>query len=111
MSVALKGEQDADKVAGHFAASRDAFSKQILAFENAWSKVKNQLGQADDEVDDSDYGLDSKKPDEKKKIDLADAIFSKFFQDAEKKIDEYIKALGEVDRHMQHLKKYTITKT
>jgi len=110
MSAALRADQETDKAFNDFAAARKAFSEKILGMQNAYSKVKNALGQADDELDGSDYGLDSKKPDEKKKIDQADALFSKFFADMEGKIDDYLKQLGEVDKHMEHVTKYKIIK-
>ncbi|HUB81276.1 MAG TPA: hypothetical protein VMB03_20890 [Bryobacteraceae bacterium] len=110
MSVALRADNDTDKVFADYAKARDEFSKKILAMQDAYSRVKNALGQADDEVDDSDYGMDNKKPDEKKKIDQADALFSKFFADMEGRLDNYLKQLGEVNRHMEHVTKYKITK-
>jgi hypothetical protein len=106
MSAALKNVADGNKLVPGFTAAREALEKKILELQNAGSKIKNSLAQADDQISDDDYSLDPKKPDDKKKIDQAQAIFSKFFKSAEDEIDDIIKVTDELDKHVIQLKKY-----
>jgi hypothetical protein len=110
MAVVFKSVQDAQTIAPGITAARDAFSKKILDMQNVYSKVKNALREASNEVSDDDYDLDEKKPEDKKKIDQAEAIFKKFFDSSAQKIDNYIKMLDEIDKHMEHARKFTVTK-
>jgi hypothetical protein len=106
MQGVIKDAQDANKVWDAFDAMREAMKKKLLDLQNAESKVKNGLVQADDELTDGDYGLDPKKPDDKKKIDQAQAIFTKFFKEKEKNMDDNVKNLDELDKHLMNIKKY-----
>ena len=110
MSVVLKNVVDGNKHTPAVEAARDALEKQILEMQNAGSKIKNSLALADDEVSDYDYGLDPKKPDDKKKIDQAQALFTKFFQSSEQEIDDFIKATNELNKHVIQLGKYKASK-
>ena len=106
MQAVIKSALDAQKVWDSFDTLREGIKKKLLELQNAESKVKNGLVQADDEISDDDYGLDDKKPDEKKKIDQAQAIFSKFFKETQKTMDGNIKNLDELDKHLMNISKY-----
>jgi hypothetical protein len=106
MQVTISSAVDANKLWDAFNAMREAMKKKLLDLQNAESKVKNSLVQADDEISDDDYGLDPKKPDDKKKIDQAQAIFSKFFKEKQKNMDDNIKNLDELDKHLMDIQKY-----
>jgi hypothetical protein len=83
MQVVIGAAVDFSKLWDAFNAMREAMKKKLLDLQNAESKVKNSLVQADDELTEDNYGLDPKKPDDKKKIDQAQAIFTKFFKEKE----------------------------
>jgi hypothetical protein len=106
MATVLKEIGELNKRFAPFASARDAFEKEILAYEDAFSKVKNALVQADNEISDDDYELDPKKPDDKKKIEQANKIFSSYFKDMEDFIDDEIKIMNEVDKHVENARKY-----
>ena len=61
------------------AGARDAFGKKILDLQTAWAKLDAALSYPDYEISDSSYGLDSSKPEDKKKIEQVNLPFSKFF--------------------------------
>jgi hypothetical protein len=106
MDVVFKAAEDANKAWDGLGTLRDGMKKKILDVENLDSKVGNSLQSVSDEFDDEEFGLDSKKPDDKKKIDQAQAIFSKFFKDAEKIFDENNKNLDELNKHLIDIVKY-----
>ena len=111
MSVALKAMQDYGAIVPTLTAARDALEKKILDAQNAASKVQNALREAGNEVTDDDYNLDARKPDDKKKIDQASAIFDKFFNAWSKTIVDYVKMLDELDKHLAHVDKFKAAKT
>jgi predicted nucleotide-binding protein len=109
MAAVVKSSEDAAKLIPALQAARELMEKKILEIQNAGAKVKNALEQADDEISDSDYKLDSKKPDDKKKVDQAQAIFTKYFAGAQKDIDDFLKIFSDLDRHIIQLKNYKAT--
>jgi hypothetical protein len=106
MPTVQKEVTDLNKHQPSFAAARDAFEKQILEYQDAFSRLKNALVQADNDISDDDYGLDPKKPDDKKKIDQAQALFKGYFKDMEDEVDDEIKVMNEVDKHIDNARKY-----
>jgi hypothetical protein len=106
MGAVFKSADDGNKQSTHFEAARAAIEKVIADMQAAAAKVKIALSQADDEISDDDYNLDPKKPDEKKKIDQVQTLFSKFFADQKAVMDDYNKTLDDLDRHIIQLKKY-----
>ena len=92
------------------AGARDSFGKKIPDLQTAWAKLDAALGYADDEFSDSSYGLDSSKPEDKKKIEQVNALFSKFFDYMEKQIKDFHKILGDADKHIEHMTKCKIAK-
>jgi len=106
LQAADKKTEDALKSWQKFQATREILKKQLLEMQDEFSKVKNALVQAEDEIDDEDFGLDEKKPDDKKKIDQALAIFKKYFAGTEKTMDDNNKKLDGLDKHLVNLAKY-----
>jgi hypothetical protein len=102
----FKAAEDANKGWDGLGTLRDGMKKKILELQNLESKVRNGLQHVGDEFDDESFGLDDSKPDDKKKISQAQAIFSKFFTDAEKIFDDNNKNLEELDKHLIDIKKY-----
>lgn len=76
------------------AGARDSFGKKIPDLQTAWAKLDAALGYADDEISDSSYGLDSSKPEDKKKIEQVNALFSKFFDYMENRLRTFTKFLA-----------------
>jgi hypothetical protein len=64
------------------------------------------MSQFADEITDDDYGLDPKKPDDKKKIDQAQKLFTDYFKDSQKDVDDMMKTIDELDKHLIQLSKY-----
>ncbi|HUB83501.1 MAG TPA: hypothetical protein VMB03_32100 [Bryobacteraceae bacterium] len=85
---------------------REQMKKKILEVQTADSRVDNGLGLAADEMDDEDFGLDSKKPDDKKKIDQAHQIFANFFKIAQKNFEDDAKNLRELNKHLIDIASY-----
>ncbi|HEX3745359.1 MAG TPA: hypothetical protein VHW09_15555 [Bryobacteraceae bacterium] len=84
MQAVTKDAIEASKLWDALGVMRDAMKKKVFEIENADSKVKNGLSQAYDEITGDDFGLDDSKPEDKKKIVQATAIFDKFFDDAQR---------------------------
>lgn len=101
-----KDVADLNKHYGPFAAARENLEKQILEYEDAFSKLKNALVQADNEISNDDYGLDPKKPDDKKKIGAAQAVFQEYFKEMEDYVDDTLKTMNELDKHVEQIQKY-----
>jgi hypothetical protein len=106
MDPVINAAEEAMKAWDGLGTLRDSMKKKILDVQNVGSKVSNGLQHVADEFDDEDFGLDDSKPDDKKKIAQAQAIFGKFFKDAEKKFADNNKELEELDKHLIDLAKY-----
>lgn len=106
IQATLKTVDEGNKVAQGTNASREALEKKIVEFQTAASKIEHSLDAANDELSDDDYGLDSKKPDDKKKIDQAQAIFKKFYERSSKEITDLIKTTDELNKHIIQMQKY-----
>jgi hypothetical protein len=106
MAAVFKAESDYVSLFNGFNATREALEKKLLEMQNALSKVKNTMVQAEDEITASSYGLDEKKPDEKKKVDKAQAALEKYFDDAKGDVDIRIKNADELDKHLIQIARY-----
>jgi len=106
MSVVQKNRADANKFVPEINTMREALEKKILQWQNVISKSRNSLDAADDEISDATYGLDPKKPDDKKKIDQAEALFTKFFKSVEQEYDDYAKYAAAIAKHVIQLNSY-----
>ena len=101
-----KRDEEARKAIADFMAMVESLKSKLLAVKDAESKLKNAVAQAADEIVDDDYNLDSNKADDKKKIAQAQAIFKKFFDQAENAVDISIRNLDELDKHLANIAKY-----
>lgn len=110
MATVFKTVHDVEATGPGIVQARDAFAKKILDMQNGWTRVKNALREAKNQVADDDYGLSEKNPADKKKIDQAEALFVKFFNSVMGDIDDYVKNLDEIDKHMEHARKFKATK-
>jgi hypothetical protein len=106
MQNVLQKVKEGNKLGPAFATARDALEKKIEDLQDAGSKIKNALSLANAELSKNNFGLDPKKPDDKKKIDAAQKAFSQFFQDSGKEIDDIISKTNELDKHMEQLSDY-----
>ena len=106
MAGVKKNFADYNKAAEGFMTLRDSLEKKLLELENGASKIKNSMSQFADEITDDDYGLDPKKPDDKKKIDQAQKLFTDYFKDSQKDVDDMMKTIDELDKHLIQLSKY-----
>ena len=106
VQLAIKFALESNKVWDAFNVLREAMKKKILEQQNADSKVMNTLHQAWDEISESDFGLDDSKPEDKKKIAQAVAVFDKFFTETKKTWDQNDKNIDELDKHLMNIAKY-----
>jgi hypothetical protein len=106
MAGVTKNLAEYNKAGDGFVTLRETLEKKLLELENGASKVKNSLGQAADEITDDDYGLDPKKPDDKKKIDQAQALFKAFFKGKQQDVADMFKTIDDLDKHLIQLGKY-----
>jgi hypothetical protein len=105
MPGVLKNKDDYNKLANAFGTLVETMEKKLLELQNAASKIKNSVDQADNEISDDNYGLDARKPDDKKKIDQAQALFTKYFKSCDQEVDDMMKVLGQLDKHLEQLGK------
>ena len=106
MAVAIKSGLDFNTALGHFLTARDALTKKVEDLENMLSKVENNLKSAKNEVIDSDYNLDTKIPDDKKKVDAATKVLQAFFDKWSKTADDYGSKLDNLDDYLDHFEKF-----
>ena len=90
----------ANKMLPEINSMRAALEKKILAWQSAVAKLGVSLGAAEDEIVGGRYGLDPRKPDDKKKIDQANAIFAKYFKSQNQWQDEYSKDCASIAKHI-----------
>ena len=93
----------ANKTVEAFKKSIDGLEKAILDIENGYGAYKNSLKQYSDIVDGADFGLDEKKPDDKKKIEAARGIMEKGLQARIDEADGFLDMLGKLDQVITNL--------
>src|SRR4051812_43666609 len=101
-----KYSADSDKLAKEYAATVTVLQAKILALQNAQSSWKNAIKQVEDQMDASDFGLDEKDADDKKKIEQAHKLLSDYFDEQMQVCDDNIKNLDELDKHTMAISKY-----
>jgi hypothetical protein len=100
MSVVQKNMDDANKFCPEITTMREALEKKVLAWQNAVKKIGTSLDAAEDHICGCGYKLDPKKPDDKKKMDQADALFTEFFKSHEKRGVDYENAVADIVKHV-----------
>lgn len=93
----------ANKAAQAFKAGIANLEKQVLDLQNGYSQYRNSLKQYSDIVDGSDFGLDEKKPDDKKKIDSARGAMQKGLKQRIDDADGYVSMLSKLDQIITNL--------
>jgi len=106
ISAALKAADEANKATPAFDAAKDALEKQIIEKQNNVSRLENLLAQAAAQMATEDFGLDPRKPEDKKKIQRAQALFKNFFAEQKHRLDGINRGLDELDKHVIQMRKY-----
>jgi peptidoglycan hydrolase CwlO-like protein len=91
-------------------AAVDVLQDKILNLQNTMSAAKNVLQQLEDKVMSSDFGLDPKDKEDKKKIDDAKKLLNDYFTEQIGNADDNIKNLDDLDKHTMGLSKYASEK-
>jgi hypothetical protein len=110
MLTALGRAKELDPLNADFEKGVDALANKLCDLQDGLTKVNGALDQAQNEIQGSDFGLNPKDPNDKKRIAQADAIFKTFFATAEKISSNSVQKLSDLDKHMEHLDKYKSTK-
>jgi len=106
ISVINQRTAEHNKVFAGFQAAIKPLEKKIAELRAALSEMIDAYDQADGDISNDSYGLDPKKPEDKKKIQSAQALFSKFFKDAAKELGGHLTDVKELDKHVLHLDSY-----
>jgi hypothetical protein len=89
-----------------FDKARETLEGTVLASENALSTFGNGVKQTAALFERSDFGLNSKKPEDAKKIKQAQQIMAAAFASVQKTLATSTKNLDELDKHVIQLGKY-----
>jgi hypothetical protein len=100
MEAVLKDAVTAAKSFDGLGGLMEQMKKKVLEVQTANSKIVHELALASDEMDDEDFGLDPRKPEDKKKIDQAHKVLAKFIEAAKNDCDQNINGLRAFDRTM-----------
>jgi len=85
----------------------DLLSKNVPGYRNAMSKIQSAWPAAKSELAVDNYALDPKKPEDKKKIDQARAIFDRYFSAYSRILSTQVQAINEIGRHLDQFDKLT----
>jgi len=106
-STALpKAEAANQKSYDDFKKTREELKAKLLALQNAESVTKDAFSQFQDEIEESDLGLDSKNKEDAKKIAEARKMLSGWIQNSMDTGDQNLKNLKELDKHLMSLSNY-----
>jgi hypothetical protein len=97
---------DFAKADKEYDAAVDVLQSKILAFQNSNSAAKNAGKQYEDLISKSDFGLDQKDDDDKKKIEKARKVLTDYLDSVLEIYDDNIKNLDELDKHSMAISKY-----
>jgi hypothetical protein len=95
-----------DKAYEAFDKARQDLKAKLLAMQAASDATKDAYVQFQDEIEESDLGLDSKNKDDVKKIADAQKILSAWVQQNVDTSTQNYKNLRELDRHLMSLVNY-----
>jgi hypothetical protein len=102
----LKANKESAAAYAKYDAAVKQLERAILAWQNAGSAVYNGAKQFSEQIEKSDFDMDTKADDYKKKRADAQKLFDKFFDGALKDLQDGIKELDELDKHLMDLKGY-----
>jgi hypothetical protein len=94
----LAAADEAKKALVDLNKAQQAFMKEIDDYENALGKIKNANKQYEITLAKNKFGLDDKKPEDKKKIAEARKIMSKVMNAADAQCNDALKGLSALDR-------------
>ncbi len=109
--VMLKLQEEYGKTRDAFDEARSKVEDAIQEFENAITTFENGLKTNRIAYEKTNFGLDPKNKDDKKKIDKASKIFMDFFAKIEKNVTDRYKEIDELNKHAIQLKNYMPPKT
>lgn len=95
-----------DKSFEAFDKAREELKAKLLATQNTREAVKDGISQFQDEIDESDLGLDPKSKDDAKKIAEARKILSDWLGQQIEVCEDDFKNLKELDKHLMSLMNY-----
>ena len=101
-----KFRADMDKADKEYDAAVDVLQNKILALQNMSSSMKNVIKQYQDLISRSNFGLDPKDDDDKKKIGEAQDVLDGYLDVQMDNLDTNIKNLDELDKHTMGISKY-----
>jgi hypothetical protein len=88
-----------------FKKSIQDLSKSALELENKYSEYKNILVQYSHAVKGTDFGLDEKKPDDKKKMESARAAMQNGIKEKINEVDSFAKRISNLDALIHDLQR------
>jgi hypothetical protein len=88
-----------------FDKGREQVEKQLVDTQDACSDLKNAFAQYADLVDGDDLGLDSKKDEDKQKIEQARKILLDYINDSKQQLDTKVQELGTLNRALTDLRR------
>jgi hypothetical protein len=90
----------------NFDKARNDIESKLVALENTLSAYSNANKQYAALLEKEDFGLNSKSPDDAKKIKKAREVFATYFASKQTLIDKDMKSFDELDKHIIQLTKY-----
>jgi hypothetical protein len=105
-SSIVKAEAEDDKSYVAYQKTRDELKVKLLATQNTRQALKDAISQLQDEVDESDLGLDPKNKDDAKKIKDAQKVLSGWLDTQIATFERDYKNLKELDKHLMSLMNY-----
>jgi hypothetical protein len=104
--VDIEGAMDAaGKLVVEVDKARDVLATKIGAATEGFAKVTNAAKLYDNMIGGSDFGLDPKKPDDKKQITAAQTILSDQLDEIRKLGDQFTKILNDLDKSLESIEK------
>jgi hypothetical protein len=107
--VVQKAADDMGKANQEFDKAREDCESKVLAVQNANDALRNALKQFEGKIEKADFKLNSKKPDDLKKIVQARKLLTDRLNHAVQYYEKNDKMLDEVDKHLIQLGKYKPT--
>ena len=95
-----------EKAFDEFSKVRDELKKKVLASRDAQQLAKDAIEQYQDEIVESNLGLNARDKEDLKKIQEARKVLSDALQDSIDIADSNLKNLRELDKHLMSLMNY-----
>jgi hypothetical protein len=95
----------ANKAWDAFRTTRTDLEKKLVEVQDRHSQAKHALQQYADLIDGDDFGLDEKKPDDKKRIDAASKVIVPWLNENQAAADEMLALMAKLDRVLTDLQR------